>query len=95
MFSLLAPLALIFTIYFRISFPPDVPGILVVARILLLISAFVILGGFVLGIMALASSWRHGVKGVRGRATAGIIICGAILFQIWFSFPAIIATLRH
>ena len=51
-------------------------------------SALLILAGFVLGIVALIGTKKHGRKGIFGRAIAGICINGIVIFLMVIALPS-------
>lgn len=51
--------------------------------------------GFVFGIVALFGMKKHGVKGILGRAVAGVCINGVIILFLVIAFPALIRAARH
>ena len=53
-------------------------------------SALLILAGFVLGIVALIGTKKHGKKGIFGRAIAGICINGVIILLMLIAIPSFI-----
>jgi hypothetical protein len=53
-------------------------------------STLLILAGFVLGIVALIGTKKHGRKGIFGRAIAGICINGVIILLMLIAIPAVI-----
>jgi hypothetical protein len=55
--------------------------------ILGLVSASLIVAGFVLGIAAFVSAARHGIPGVRARAIVGTCICGLLTVIVAMSIP--------
>jgi hypothetical protein len=51
-------------------------------------SILLILAGFVLGIVALIGTRKHGRKGIFGKAVAGISINGILILFMLISIPA-------
>jgi riboflavin transporter FmnP len=60
------------------------------AFILGCVSTFLILAGFVLGIVALCGMKKHGRKGILGKAVAGVCINGILVLGMVLAIPMFI-----
>jgi hypothetical protein len=85
-FSLVAPLV---SFGIGIFFQPQVRGNRIAMIILGLTSMLLIISGLVLGIVALASTKKHGRAGIFGRALAGTCINGLLVLFMLIGIPGL------
>ena len=64
---------------------PQVRGVRIAMIILGLTSVLLVIGGLILGIVALVATRRHGREGILGRALAGTCINGFIILMMLIS----------
>ena len=84
-FSVLAPLV---NFIVNVSFRPETRGSWIGQMILGCTCALIILAAFVFGIVALVNTRKVGKEGIFGKALAGVIINGILIFFIAISIPA-------
>jgi hypothetical protein len=91
-FSLVAPLV---SFMIGIVLQPQVRGNRVAMIILGLTSTFLIIGGLILGIVALVATRRYGREGVFGRALVGTCINGLLVLLILIGTPGLIRAIER
>ena len=84
LFSVLAPAV---GIGINVAVGPAVHGDRLAMLVVGLAATLLILAGFVLGIVALFSTRKHGRKGILGKAIAGICINGLLIAFMLISIP--------
>ena len=86
LFSVIAPLV---SFGIGIFVQPQVRGNRTAMIVLGLTSMLLIISGFVLGIIALASTKKHGRVGIYGKALAGTCINGLLVLLMLISIPGL------